>query len=58
MQGKYYLYINQDDLNRFLLENLIFPHNNSFIGRKTLALSFTDCLFLTNKKLKEDYIIK
>ena len=34
----YYLYINREDLNRFLLENLIFPHNESFNGRRTLSL--------------------
>lgn len=58
MSNSYYLYINQDDLNRFLVENLIFPYNEQFSGRRSLALSYNNCLLLTKKRASKDSIIK
>lgn len=54
----YYLYINREDLNRFLLENLIFPHNESFNGRRTLSLMLDNVLIFSRKKYNNDIIEK
>lgn len=52
----YYLYINRDDLDRFLLENLIFPHTKSFYGRRTLSLMLDDILILSKKRYNNEII--
>lgn len=54
----YYLYINREDLNMFLLENLIFPHNESFNGRRTLSLMLDNVLIFSRKKYNNDIIEK
>lgn len=54
----YYLYINHEDLNRFLLENLIFPHNESFTGRRTLSLMLDNVLIFSRKKYNNEIIEK
>ena len=52
----YYLYINMDDLNRFLVENLIFPHNEEYWGRRTLSLIYDNVLMLSKKKYNKEII--
>lgn len=56
--NKYYLYINHEDLNRFLQENLIFPHNESFNGRRTLSLMLDNVLIFSRKKYNNEIIEK
>lgn len=52
----YYLYINIDDLNRFLVENLIFPHHEEYLGRRTLSLTYDNILLLSKKKYSREII--
>ena len=56
--NSYYLYINREDLNRFLLENLIFPHSESYNGRRTLSLLLDNVLIFSRKKYNSDIIEK
>ena len=54
----YYLYINRDDLYRFLIENTIFPHPTNYLGRRTLSLALDNVLILCKERYNKESISK
>ena len=51
-----FLYINTEDLNRFLIQNFIYPYNSDFTSERSLSLVRDNCLVLTTKKLSQSFI--
>lgn len=56
--GIYYLYINRENLNNFLLENLIFPYDKSFFNKRAMSLMLDNVLILFTKKYTKEIIEK
>lgn len=54
--ARYYLYVNSNDLNKFLVENLIFPHTNDHFGKRPISLYFNNGLVLFKKTLDTNIV--
>lgn len=55
---KYFIYVNQNDLLRFLSKNIIFPFNGDYQGKRSYSLAFDNKLILADKRYEKESIIK
>lgn len=56
MNSSFYMYINSDDLNNYLVKNFIYPYDENFESSRSLSLLCPNGVFVTKHKIDNSLV--